>query len=309
MAYAASGDTWGISGPAFLTFFLLSAGGLLVLGTIHRATVFGGSRDAATRPLGAQQAAYLHGGSRLALYASLAALRATGAIGSDPADRTLVQTGPMPAGSTPLDTAVYNAAARKPKTRDLGQDSWVKNALEQLRAGIESSGLALSSTQRGNVRVWGFAALLLLAVAVFRLIAGLANDKPVGFLLLAMVPVAIMAFVQLLRVPNATRAGRSALRRTRAGQAHLAPAMSPSYATYGRNDAAMGVALYGTASLWAMDPAFATEAEIQRAAAGSGYDGSSFSSGGDSGGSSSSCGGGGSSCGGGGGCGGGGCGG
>jgi hypothetical protein len=66
----------------------------------------------------------------------------------------------------------------------------------------------------------------------------------------------------------------------------------------------MGVALFGAASLYAMDPAFAAEAEIQRITASGGTSGFT---GGDGGGGSSCSGG--SSCGGGGGCGGGGCGG
>jgi uncharacterized membrane protein YgcG len=85
----------------------------------------------------------------------------------------------------------------------------------------------------------------------------------------------------------------------RARYSYLAPASSPSYATYGANDAALGVALFGASTLYAMDPDFATEAEVQRAA--SGAVGSSSSCGGSS---SSGDGGGGSSCGGGGGCGG-----
>jgi hypothetical protein len=77
---------------------------------------------------------------------------------------------------------------------------------------------------------------------------------------------------------------------------HLSPGQSPSYATYGAAGAAMGVALYGAASLYTMDPAFAAEAEIQRISASGGTSGSSSSCGS----GSSSCGGGGGGCGGGG---------
>jgi hypothetical protein len=100
-----------------------------------------------------------------------------------------------------------------------------------------------------------------------------------------------------------TKAGTAALGTLRAQHSYLSPKQSPAYATYGAAAAGMGVALFGAASLYALDPGFAAEAEIQRdmASGGSGYSG-------DGGSSSSSCSGG-SSCGGGGGCGGGGCGG
>lgn len=141
---------------------------------------------------------------------------------------------------------------------------------------------------------------------MLRLVSGLFSGRPVGYLLLTLVALLIVTLV-LRRVPMLTRAGRAALRSVRSQHTHLAPASAPAYATYGAAGAAMGVALYGTASLWALDPGFAEQAEIQRqAAAGSGWSGGSdgSSGGGDSSGSD-----GGSSCGGGGGCGGGGCGG
>jgi hypothetical protein len=78
---------------------------------------------------------------------------------------------------------------------------------------------------------------------------------------------------------------------------HLRPDSSPSWSTYGPGAAALGVGLFGTAAIWAADPAFAADAEIQRQSIGS----NGWTGGSDGGGGGSSCGGGG--------CGGGGCGG
>jgi uncharacterized protein (TIGR04222 family) len=309
MVLAAPGDTWGIAGPTFLTGYLVTAAALLVLATLHRRALLGGAPNALAAPMGPQQAAYLNGGPRLALYSSLAGLRAAGVIGSGGSTGALVTTGPKPLGLTPLDNAVYDVAHRHTRTRDLGADPLVRSALERLRSGLEDAGWAVPDARRTSVRMWGLAALFLVGLGVVRVLGGLANDRPVGHLLLALLAMAGVAVYLLLRVPVPTRAGRAAVRRLRAEQAHLAPANSPALATYGAAGAAMGVALFGGAALWAMDPAFAAEAEIQRQAAGSGYSGSTTTGcgGGSSDGGGSS--GGGSSCGGGGGCGGGGCGG
>jgi len=109
-------------------------------------------------------------------------------------------------------------------------------------------------------------------------------------------------------VPRRTRAARAALRSLRRRHNHLAPMYAPAYASYGAAGAAMGIAIFGPASLWAIDPGFAAEAGVAREMTASGTMGSGWTGGGSSCGSSSgggsSCGsssGGGSSCGGGGG--------
>ncbi len=302
MLLAAPGDTWGIAGPTFLTGYLVAAAALLILATLHRRALLGGAPDALAARMGPQQAAYLNGGPRLALYSSLAGLRGAGVIGSGGTTGRLVTTGPKPLGLTPLDNAVYDAAHRHTSTREVGADPAVRGALERLRSGLEEAGWAVPDARRTGVRMWGLAALFLVGVGLVRFFDGLGNGRPVGYLVVALLAMAGVAVYLLVRVPVPTRAGRAAVRRLRAEQAHLAPANSPALATYGAAGAAMGVALFGGAALWAMDPAFAAEAEIQRQAAGSGYAGSSTGCGGGSSG-------GGSSCGGGGGCGGGGCGG
>ena len=201
--------------------------------------------------------------------------------------RTLTQTGTLPIGVTPLDSAIYHAAGRHARTRELRDDQWVRSALDQLRDDLERRGLAISGATRRTARRWGLA-------------AGISADKPVGLLFVELVIDSAIC-VLLLRVRRiATRAAVKGTAELRTRHGHLSPSQSPAYATYGATGAAMGVALFGTVSLYSMDPAFAAEAEIHR---------QSLINAGGSTSSSSSCGSGGSSCGGGGGCGGGGCGG
>ncbi|MEU5674042.1 TIGR04222 domain-containing membrane protein [Micromonospora sp. NPDC047762] len=304
--HAASGDTWGISGPTFLRYYIAAAILVVAIVAYQRFRLAVGSSGAMTAdPLGPQQVAYLNGGPQLAVHAALGGLRGSGAVGVRP-DRRLTTVGAAPTGLTPLDQAIHWAAHQHSRVRDLPQDERVRVALHQIRNGLEERGLLTNDAQRARARFWATLLIALLGLGVLRLVSGLFSGRPVGYLLLTLVALLIVTLV-LRRVPMLTRAGRAALRSVRRQHTHLAPASAPAYATYGAAGAAMGVALYGTASLWALDPGFAEQAEIQRqAAAGSGWSGGSdgSSGGGDSSGSD-----GGSSCGGGGGCGGGGCGG
>ncbi|WFE52825.1 TIGR04222 domain-containing membrane protein [Micromonospora sp. WMMD1155] len=306
IVHAASGDTWGVSGPTFLRFYLVAAALVVAVAVYHRVRLAAGSTTAPTADaLGPQQVAYLNGGPRLAVHAALGGLRGSGAIGVRP-DRRLTTAGAAPTGLTPLEQAVHWAAHQHARVADLPKDERVRAALDRLRDGLEHRGLLNTDAQRARARLWTTLLIGLLGLGVFRFVSGLFNGQPVGYLLLTLVTLLIVTLV-LRRAPALTRAGRAALRGVRREHTHLAPASAPAYATYGAAGAAMGVALYGTASLWALDPGFAEQAEIQRQAA----SGSGWSGGGDgsSGGGESSGSDGGSSCGGGGGCGGGGCGG
>jgi uncharacterized protein (TIGR04222 family) len=304
MTLAATGDTWGIPGPTFLVYFITAIIVVAVLAAIHRRILFHGNSGTDASRLGPQQVAYLNGRDKLTVYTSIGGLRASGAIGSGP-DKTLEQTGHLPTGVTPLDTAVYNAAGRRIRARDITSDQYVVQALGQLREGLETAGLAVTKGRQRTARMWALAGAVLVLIGVARLIDGFQNDKPIGFLFPLTFFALLMAILALVRASRAqTYAAVKAMRSLRKQHTYLSPSQSPSYATYGAAGAAMGVALFGAASLYAMDPAFAADAEIQRISAGNG--GSGYS--GDGGSSGSSCSGG-SSCGGGGGCGGGGCGG
>ncbi|MCA2212232.1 TIGR04222 domain-containing membrane protein [Jidongwangia harbinensis] len=303
MGSTANSDTWGISGPAFLVLYLVLIVAVAVAAAVHRRILFRGDTGVDVDRLGPQQIAYLNGGARLAVYTALGGLRAAGALGTGPG-RTLVQSGPLPSGVTPLDTAVHHAAGRQVPAREVGSDQWVVRAVEQLRDGLETAGLAVTRGQRRAALMWSVAGAAVVLLGFARLVDGLQNDRPVGFLLGLIVLAAVVTVWMLVRA-SATRtpAASTGLMRMRHSNAHLAPAQRPSYATYGATGAAMGVALYGAGALYLMDPAFAAEAEIRQAAnnslasGGSGCSsGSSCSSGG--GGGGGGCGGGGGGCGG-----------
>jgi uncharacterized protein (TIGR04222 family) len=307
--YGAPGDTastWGISGPSFLRIYLAVSAVVLIGTLLYRRQLFGGRATPPAR-LSPQAVAYLNGGAKLAIYACLGGLRTAGAIGVQ-ADRRLRQTGPLPAGATALDQAVYNAVGGRVRARELAGHEWVKTAIGTLREELERDGLVATAERRRAYRGCLLLMVGLVALGVARLVAGIANDKPVGYLALALIFMVLATVVLFLHTARRTTAGETALLRLRADHRYLAPAQRPSWRTYGAADAGMGIALFGTAALWAADPAFAAASEVQRqyaSASGSGSAGY-YAAGAGSGGYD---GGGGSSCGGGGGCGGGGCGG
>ena len=241
---AAPGDTWGISGPPSSVYLAPPS---CIVGTRRApAPVLAGPAAHASVQLGPQQVAYLNGGEQLAIWASLGGLRGSGAIGVRP-DRRLTTAGPPPAGLTPLDQAIHYAARRPAAARELRSDEWVRSALDQLRDGLEQRGL-LSTPQRAGPA----SGTLLLALLAARCAAVLRRpgQRPSGRL-------AAAEPIPLLRGRRPCCAGRpcrtrAATRRCAACAAqhtHLAPASAPAYATYGAAGAAMGVALYGTASL------------------------------------------------------------
>ena len=244
---AALGDTWGIPGPTFLGLYLLAAVVIVVGALVHRRRIVIGQPVAMVDQLGPQQVAYLNGGDLFAVLSSVGGLRSNNVIGVR-GDRRLAVGAPLPAGATPLDQAVHHAARRNLHSRELVRDEWVARALVELRQDLQRRGLALSPDQRRTARRGSRLLFGLLALGGIRLVAGLANIRPVGFLAMALVGVTIAAIL-LSRVPWRTRAADTLLHDLQRRNAHLAPASSPATPPTS-GGGAMGVALFGAASLW-----------------------------------------------------------
>jgi uncharacterized protein (TIGR04222 family) len=244
----AAGDTWGVSGPRFLQMFLILGVGGLLLALVWRRAALRGADLATLRPPNPAELAYLNGGPRLALSTSVAGLRCTGAVGAGPARGTVVAVGPMPGGFSDLDYAVHRALGTPVSLHRIEGDAGVANALRRVADRLTSDGLLLSPGQRGIARSASVVVFAVTALGIARIVAGVANHKPVGYLVFATV-IAIVVALRLLSAPKVSRAGRTLLARLRSGNAHLRPGLSPSWATYGAAGAMLGVALYGTAAL------------------------------------------------------------
>ncbi|MFV2101224.1 TIGR04222 domain-containing membrane protein [Micromonospora sp. LOL_024] len=298
MDLAADFDTWGVPSRTFLTLYLVTALVLVTGALVHRRNLLSGRTAPPADQLGPQQIAYLNGGEDLAVWTSLSSLRNQGLIGVQ-TNGALTTEGQLPAGATPLDRAVHHAASQHHPARQLRQTEWVARALTELRDGLDRHGLLIGSDRRAALRLGPLllAALLLLGVARFA--AGLANGRPVWYLVFIVCGLAAVTTVLFVRMPRRTRAADLAIRRLQQRNHHLAPASNPAYTVYGSAGLAMAVALYGTATIWALDPTFAQQTEIQRQEATSG-DATTSCSGGSTADGNSGCGDGGGGCGGGG---------
>lgn len=304
-----SGDTWGISGPVFLVIYVLLA---IAVGETVRRTRRALADVPTTRPVDRlaerpYDVAHLNGGADLALCAALSAMRRSGTIDTAGRGTVVAAQRPEPRADE-LERAVHHAAAVPVPRRQLAAAGAVASALHRIEARLVDAGLLLSVEQRCRIRRTSWWLFGLASLGVARIVDGIANDRPVGVLVVLVLLTLLIAVAGSRSAPRRSRVSDEALRRLADEHHALSPTTGPDWAVYGPAGAALAVGVFGVGALWAADPAFAGELALQRAsaAAGSGsYAGDS--GGGDSGGSDS--GGSSSSCGGGGGCGGGGCGG
>jgi uncharacterized protein (TIGR04222 family) len=297
-ALSAPGDTWGISGPDFLNVYLGALAVFVVVAILIRLSVTRSGGTQQTQVPTPSEAATLAGGPSRAVYASLAALRTSQAVGTG-TKGVLNVAGPPPSDAGPLDLAVYDAAQRRVAVSRLAHEPRVQSALADIGVRVAHAGWLLDPSARGRARLGGILLVALAGFGAFRAVSGIANDRPVGYLVMLCI-ITLLLSIYFFAVPRVSRLGRKVLDHARNRHAHLAPRQSPSWSTYGVAGAAMGVALFGTAAFWAADPAFAAEAGLRRAGTGD-ASGSSWGGGGGGDGGGGGCGGGG--------CGGGGCGG
>jgi uncharacterized protein (TIGR04222 family) len=291
-------DTWGISGPQFLLLHVVLLA-VTVAGVVVARRQVLAPPDGAVVPAGLDryEAAYLNGGCELAATTAVSVLLRDGHLASPGRRRRrrLAAGTAPPAGAHPVEWAVYQLIAGRPDHPRwaLGVELCRSSAMAAVAERLRRGGLALTGEQRSRYRATGLWFLPLLAVGVARVVAGTANGRPVGFLIVLLVVTVVLALALCLRVPYATELGRRTLERLRAEAGRPAAGASPS-------ELAMATALFGTGVLWMADTQMALALGVRRE-----YGAFGGGTWGGEGGGGGSCGGG--SCGGG--CGGGGCGG
>jgi uncharacterized protein (TIGR04222 family) len=257
--YAAAHATWGIPGPVFAVAYGVAVA-LVLAGTfVHWRRLFAGPKGYDPKRLGPYEIACLTGVDPA--HAAVGALRAAGAIDVTP-DKRLVRAGPLPAGATPLDAAVYGNANGHLVTQWSFGGRAVDAAAGQLRDGLVRDGLVAPPATRRAARAGAKVLLVLGAVGIVRWIAGALAGRPDPYLGIELLVVAVAAGLLFAAVPRHTWAAWPIVRKLRGTYPHLAPQHSPAMATYGPRGAALSVALFGGAALWAMDPSFASAAGI-----------------------------------------------
>jgi uncharacterized protein (TIGR04222 family) len=187
---------WGISGPAFVWFFiaLLIAPLILrlLLGTAVKRSAVPQATPGYGRPLSVCHLAYLAGGTDRAIETVIAALVDRGELRVNSAKK-LQAVGNIPVD--PLERAVADAANDAVGSTAVGIKNWVRpsEAMKALIADLEVHGLVVPSGKDQSIRRTVFAVYL----AVFTLGAarwanGISLNRPVG-LLTALLVVSLVA--------------------------------------------------------------------------------------------------------------------
>ena len=326
MNHGVSTDTWGISGRTFLLWYCVVVAIVFAVVLLARRAM---RRRVATQdeshgvPDDPYLIAYLNGGAHLAVLSALASLHADGLVTSlrGRCTQLKLRTKASIKHRPALDRKVFDELLQPRSVEALVSEPPVTKALYRLHAELTERYLLLSESDMRFCRRLGYLPLALCALGVVRLFTGMFALKPIGYLVLVLLPV-IIGTVLLFGLAPAqhTNSGEHELDRLKTRYAHLNPTMNPDWTAHGSNAAALCVAVSGAAALKAAAPIFASDlftsnyrsANRRRSPlGGAGQTGSSYLAGGFSGFSGAGCGGGsgcagggGSSCGGGGGCGG-----
>lgn len=292
----AAGETWGISDPTFLLAYLLIAAAVLVAGTRARRALAGSGADRpggdpAARPHSPphphpttqpHDVAYLNRGPELAVYSALTAMHLRGTI--DTTDGGAVTAaGRLDRDAVPLERAIHFTAAAPVARHRLQFHRPVGTALRAIEDRLVAEGLLLSPQGRRAIRAVGWWSAAVAGLGLVRLLASVADAKPVGALLVALLGVTAVAAGQLACAPRRSRAGDALLRGLRREHHALSPDLQPDWATHGPTGAALGVGVFGVTALWASDPAFAVQLDTQKAATAYGGGGGASGDGGWSG--------------------------
>lgn len=285
MALAATAETWGIAGSTFLPAYLLIAATVGVGGICARRAL---AEPGATEPIDdltdrPHDVAYLAGGGELAVWSALCAMHLRGTLTA--ADGTVRAVGRLDATTDALEEAIHATAGSPVGRRRLVFHRSVRPALGGIEERLVAAGFLLSDDRRRRIRRVGFWMLGVAALGLVRVLADIAEVRPVALLVTALLLVAAVAVWQLTLSPRRTRRGNRALAALRDRHRALAPEREPDWQSHGPAGAALGIGLFGTGALAASAPGLAREIAPRVAtASGAGTSGLAVSGGGDGGG-------------------------
>jgi len=266
-SFTVANETWGLSGPTFLVVYaaLAAAVGLLLL-SMRRRLVRDGSRGAVEDvELDRYRLALLNEGDVLAVTAAATELRAHGLIRTD-GESEIVRA--VQASSTelqPLEKAVLAQLRISPTASadELAETPAAASVLAGLRAELVERGLLLREEDRDRFRRHAVWVVALIALGIVRVAAGVANDKPVGFLVVSIGGLAFVALPWSLRAPRASRSGLELLAAARRRALALKGPLGPHDPRLG-----LALALFGLETLWTADETFAAALGLPRAGVG-----------------------------------------
>lgn len=263
---SAAGDTWGISGPTFLGFYVTLAVIAIIATVLARRSL---ARSHAPAPAphldNPYDVAYLHLGRELTVLTALSAMHVAGRIA--PSGRRRVRAvGAVGPDAGELQRAIHLSAQDPVLRAELPGAPPVAEALGRIERRLIDAGLLLTAEQRERIRRTGWMLWAVAAVGASRLITGIMAGKPSTFLLGLLAVVALVALS--LTAPRRTDRGNAELTRLRTARASLSLRLKLNWRVYGPAGAALGVAVFGASALWAADPAFAEELNVPTLAGG-----------------------------------------
>ena len=262
-------DTWGVSGPTFLLIYLSLGAGIVALVNVARHRL---SAPSTLQTIPASTShdpcdlALVNDGETLAVVAAIGQLRSVGAIEPDTEDSSRLNVeSSLPARLDPLEEAVFEQLRESPNSSasQLSALPTPSAILASMRDRLVAEGLMLTDSQRRRIRrqsVWVFA---LLGLGVTRIVAGIANHRPVGLLVLLVGGVAAVVLPWSLRAPIGTTLGRRYLKEARREAGDLSAKVSAGDPRLG-----LAVALFGVAAMWNGEPWLAAALDLQKSGGG-----------------------------------------
>lgn len=237
-------DPFRLAGAQFLVFLVPAMLAAVVGGLVFRSFAKGSAPTTDSPTLDWPTVALLAGGPQRLTAASVTRLVQAGSVRVNADGKTLETAGPAPADVTPVDRAVLAALpVDRAERRQLQRlTTAVNEAAADLRQKLDEGGLTLPDAKSKTIG-W-LTALPLIGVMVLfgvvRLIAGMQNGKPVGFLVVTLLIGAVVAVLLRAGRPYRTRTGDRAVKDV---NSRISKAGSES------PDRALAVAVLGTAAL------------------------------------------------------------
>jgi uncharacterized protein (TIGR04222 family) len=277
---AATAETWGIAGSTFVPAYLLIAVTVGAAGVCTRRAL---AEPGATRPIDditthPHDVAYLACGGELAVWSALCAMHLRGTLTA--ADGTVRAIGRLDSDADDLEKAIHATAGSPVGHRRLRFHRSVRPALATIEERLVAAGFLLSDERRRRIRRVGYWMLGVAALGLLRVLADIAEARPVGLLVTALLLVTATAVLQIALTPRRSRRGNRALAALRDRYRALAPEREPDWRSHGPAGAALGIGLFGTGALAASAPGLARQIAPRTAARGAGISGLAVSGGG-----------------------------
>ncbi|WP_156935224.1 TIGR04222 domain-containing membrane protein [Pseudonocardia spinosispora] len=254
------GTMWGVSGPAFLGWYLaVTATLVLAVGSAgHRSSPEPCGVLTLHGPTDPYLAASLNGGGELALLSAVVSLHGTRRLRAE--RHSLLRIDGAAEQPTPaLERAVLTELAGARSLGQLARARHIQVELEQLRGQLIRHGLLLGDGQRARMRYLSYVVLVVLLVGVARLVGELIDGGLFTGLLLCVLSLGVVATVLMINAPTRTARGRQAASMLRTKYGYLDPATRPDWDAHGPTGAALAVAVFGFAALRAANPGLADE--------------------------------------------------